>query len=107
MAEVVTCTPIAKPCSPTLAVSRSTLPVAGIAVVRLLNACCRANAHERGPIEGIVCGKGELLFRGKRSCVVNVAYIEVWDNPEQALLLFRLDLLSGDHLSGADCHLAV
>jgi hypothetical protein len=34
--------------------------------------------------------------------VMNVAYIEVRDDAEQTLLLFRLDLFSRDHISGTD-----
>src|ERR1700736_972290 len=72
MTQEIAGTPIAELCCPPFAVARGPLAVSGKAVIRLLDACCYADTHERGPIECVVGSEGEFLFRSQRSCVMNV-----------------------------------
>ena len=100
MSQKVTGAPVDKLCSITFAVSRATLPIPSISVRCLLHAGSEANSDQGNRIECASCSEGEFLFRSERGGVMNVARIEVWDDADQTLLLFRFDLLSGDQICG-------
>ena len=57
MSQEVTAAPVDKLCRKTFAVSRDTLPVSGIGVSRLLDACSEANADHRNRIERATCSE--------------------------------------------------
>src|SRR5258705_9920053 len=105
MAQIIARAPIPELCRPTFAIPCGALAVTGKRVIRLFNACRRADTNPRGPIKCVVRSKGELLFRSKGSRVLGVTHIEVRDDAEQTLLLFRLDLFSSDHFRGTNRHL--
>src|SRR5580658_1528806 len=105
MSQEVTAASVGKLCGVTFAISRGTLPVPGVVVLRLLDAGTEAYADEGNWIETVPCSEREFLFPSERGGVINVACIEVRDDADQALLLFSPYLPSGDQLGGTDCHL--
>jgi hypothetical protein len=102
MSEEITGASVDKLCSKTFAVSRGALSVSGIGVMRLLEASREANSDHGNRIEGASCSEREFLFRSERGGVINVACIEVWDDADQTLLLFRFYLFSGDQVGWTD-----
>src|SRR5215472_14729187 len=107
MRQEVTAASVNKLCSITFGVSRGTLPVPRIGVRPLLYGGSEANSDQGNRIECASCSEGEFLSGSERGGVMNVARIEVWDDADQTLLLFRFDLLSGDQICGTDRHLYV
>src|SRR5262249_35732010 len=107
MGQEVAAASVDKLCGITFAVSRGALPIPRIGVRRLLHAGSEADSDQRNRIECASCGEGEFLLRSKWGGVMNVARIEVWDDANQTLLLFRFYLPSGDQIGGTNHHLYV
>ncbi|HEY6263577.1 MAG TPA: hypothetical protein VIW93_02135 [Candidatus Acidoferrum sp.] len=94
-------------CSKTFAVSRGTLPVPGIGVIRLLDAGSEAGAENGNWIECAPCSERKFLFPSEWGGVINVACIEVWDEADKTLFLFSSYLFSGNQVCGTDCRFYV
>ena len=89
VSQEVTAASVGELCSKTFAVSRGALSVSGVSVRPLLDASSYADAKHGNRIEGAPGSEREFLFRGKWRSVMNVAGVEVWEETDQTLLLFR------------------
>src|SRR5260370_38443719 len=104
VSEEVTGASVDKLCRKTFAVSRGTLPVPGIGIIRLLEAGSESDSNHRNRIECAACSEREFLFPGECRSIINVARIEIWEDADQALLLCGPYLLRGDQVGGTDHH---